>query len=101
MASEKLIRAKELKEKLQSMRKWFDGPPQTDQDKLAQSVIKMCIEEVDKLKPVDAVEVVLCKDCAHWDAEHCSDGQGWCPKVVGYRHGGWYCAAGERRTDNA
>lgn len=59
MAAEKrLIDANALKEKLKSMRQWLGGPPQADQDKLAQSVIKMCIEEVDKLKPVDAVEVV-------------------------------------------
>lgn len=40
---------------------------------------------------------VRCRDCKSWDTEHCSDGQGWCPNVVGYRHGDWYCAAGERK----
>ena len=52
-----------------------------------------------KRPKVDAVEVVRCKDCKHWDMEHCSDGQGWCAKVVGYRYGSWYCAAGKRKDN--
>lgn len=44
-------------------------------------------------------KTVHCKECQHWDPEHCSDGQGWCPKVVGYRRGDWYCAAGERKAE--
>ena len=43
---------------------------------------------------------VRCEECKHWDAKHCSDGQGWCPKVVGYRYGGWFCAGGERKDND-
>lgn len=43
-------------------------------------------------------EVVRCEECQSWDTKHCSDGQGWCPKVCGYRYGGWFCAAGKRKT---
>lgn len=53
MANEKwLIDANEAKKKLRSVHDWFGGPPQTEQDKLAQAVVKMCIEEIDKLEPV-------------------------------------------------
>ena len=55
---------------------------------------------VNDLPTVDAVEVVRCRDCKHYDTNYCSDGQGWCSKVVGYRYGGWFCAAGERISDN-
>ena len=55
---------------------------------------------IDDAPTVDAVEVVRCRDCKHYDTNYCSDGQGWCSKVVGYRYGGWFCAAGERISDN-
>lgn len=59
------------------------------------------IEEVLKqTKTVDAVEVVRCEECQSWDTKHCSGGQGWCPKVCGYRYGDWFCAAGERRNND-
>lgn len=63
MATEKLIDANEVKKKLRDVKEWFDGYPCNEQDKLAQAVAKMCIEEVKKIKPVDAVRVVRCKDC--------------------------------------
>lgn len=44
-------------------------------------------------------EIVHCWECVNWDEEHCADSQGWCPKVVGYRCGSWFCAAGKRRID--
>lgn len=58
MASEKLlIDAKMVKDKLWAVFSWFGELPCTEQDKLAQAVIKQCIGEVDKLPRVDAVEV--------------------------------------------
>lgn len=59
--------------------------------------LKMAVHRV--LDAVEGVELVHCKECEHWDTEHCSDDQGWCPKVVGYRSGKWFCAAGERRKN--
>lgn len=57
MAKEnRLIAASEVKKKLVAVRQWFSGPPSTEQDKLARAVVKMCIEEVEKIKPADAVE---------------------------------------------
>ena len=58
MANEKLIPLSEVKKKLTAIRQYFSGYPSTDQDKLARSVVKLCMEEVGKIKPVDAVEVV-------------------------------------------
>ena len=52
------IAAKEVKQKLMAVKKWFDGPVRTEQDKLAQAVVKMCIDEIDKIKPADAATVV-------------------------------------------
>lgn len=57
------------------------------------------IDRAESFPKADAVEVVRCKDCKHWDTTDCGNGHGWCPKVVGYRSGTWYCAAGERRTN--
>ena len=57
MANEKLIPLSEVKKKLTAVRQYFSGYPSTDQDKLARSVAKLCMEEVGKIKPVDAVEV--------------------------------------------
>lgn len=58
MANEKLIPLSEVKKKITAVRQYFSGYPSTEQDKLARSVAKLCMEEVGKIKPVDAVEVV-------------------------------------------
>lgn len=58
MANEKLIALSEVKKKITAVRQYFSGYPSTDQDKLARSVAKLCMEEVGKIKPVDAVPVV-------------------------------------------
>lgn len=52
------IAANEVKQKLMAVKNWFDGPVRTEQDKLAQAVAKMCIDEVGKIKPADAAPVV-------------------------------------------
>ena len=57
MANEKLIAFSEVKKKITAVRQYFSGYPSTEQDKLARSVAKLCMEEVGKIKPVDAVEV--------------------------------------------
>ena len=51
MAKEKLVRVSEAKAKLIEICNWFGGPVQTEQDKLAQAVVNMCIEEIDKMEP--------------------------------------------------
>ena len=58
---------------------------------------------LDEQPTVDAVEVVRCKDCRHWDSE-----TGWCYKHSRFYNGDmlWdmfddddFCSFGERRTD--
>ena len=56
---------------------------------------KMAVNRV--LDAAPAFDLVRCEECKNWDREHCSDGQGWCPKVVGYRRGDWYCAGGQKK----
>lgn len=101
MATKKLIDAREAKTKLRSVRDYFGGPPQTEQDKLARSVAKLCMDEVGKIKPVDAVEVVRCKDCDH-RADKLDCGNYLCNrKMIGMVRPNDFCSFGERRTDNA
>ena len=115
MANEKLIPLSEVKKKLTAVRQYFSGYPSTDQDKLARSVVKLCMEEVGKIKPVDAVEVVhgrwikvvdfgdgncfgFCNVCGtEQKAQNAS------ALKMSHRYCRW-CGAkmdGERRTDNA
>ncbi len=51
-------------------------------------------------KAVDAVEVVRCKDCKHW--EEIKHGHGWCCASTpnhALTKDDDYCSHGERRTD--
>ena len=65
---------------------------------------KVCEAEmaIGKLPAVDAVEVVICKDCMHWREESL-----WCDMNSKDRgeHYNWYaedfCSYGERREENA
>ena len=52
------------------------------------------VAEIDWLPTVDAVPVVRCKDCKHYDGK-------WCLllDMVNSDMGDWFCAYGERRTD--
>lgn len=110
MATEKrLIDANEAKKKLRAVREWFVGHPSSEQDKLAQAVVKLCIEEIEKVKPADAVEVVhgqwvsdkadilfhcsLCETQISTDWDYDDLSWNYCPN----------CGAkmdAERRTDN-
>ena len=65
------------------------------------------VQIVMELPTVDAVEVVRCKDCKHYDN---SEGICWCHLNSKFYPGGvdWhsfpedgFCSSGERRTDNA
>ena len=62
-----------------------------------------CVEDMIENAPtVDAVEVVRCKDCkyAHMTyAGECKYCDIWFPDEPAYADGTFYCAAGERRTD--
>ena len=109
MENEKLIALSEVKKKLAAIRQYFSGPPITEQDKLARAVVKMCLDEVKKIKPVDAVEVVRCKDCKHGVID-AGTNRLMCARCGEIRPNGhvWggtstlpenFCSYGERRTD--
>lgn len=51
------------------------------------------------LEKGDYVEVVRCMYCKFWKKQKDS-AQGLCVLSSNYPAGGWYCANGERRTDN-
>lgn len=61
-------------------------------------------KEIAEMPTVDAVEVVRCKDCIHWDSE-----TGWCNNHSAFDDHDmeWniyndddFCSCGERRTDD-
>lgn len=58
----------------------------------ALDVLKMVATWIEEAPTVDAVEVVRCKDCKHYMTIHCTC-DGCCISDD------WYCADGERRTD--
>ena len=56
-------------------------------------------EAVRNYPSVDAVEVVRCKDCKHFDGECCDR---YADETLGYSHStqpNFFCACGERKTD--
>ena len=59
------------------------------------------IPDIDNAHTVDAVEVVRCKACQHWQKRH--ETRGICLKhiaIVTFTTPDFYCACGERRTDH-
>ena len=56
-------------------------------------------EAVRNYPSVDAVEVVRCRDCKHFDGECCDR---YADETLGYSHStqpNFFCACGERKTD--
>ena len=77
---------------------------------LGNSPEQMCMpwSEVERmlreLPAVDAVPVVRCKNCKHWEADwkpnNAQDGVRFCPMVSLVRRGDWFCADGERSAND-
>ena len=59
------------------------------------------VELIENAPTVDAVEVVRCKDCKHTDNDVYKNPQyqEWCCRVGYWVDNDWYCADGERRSD--
>ena len=56
-------------------------------------------EAVRNYPSVDAIEVVRCKECIHFDGECCDR---YADETLGYSHStqpNFFCAVGERKTD--
>lgn len=69
-------------------------------EKLIDEWLANCVDDViDEQPTVDAVPMVRCKDCQYWERDVIFQ-DGWCR---GKRQGDpkWFCADGERRTDDA
>jgi hypothetical protein len=60
---------------------------------------KSIIETVEDFPSVDAVEVIRCRECQHWEAYELFPEVGACYRLVETRTGSEYCNRGERRTD--
>lgn len=52
---EKLIGEQQVLRAIHRVHSWFCGFPSTEQDKLAQAVARMCMEEIGKIEPAKAV----------------------------------------------
>lgn len=58
-----------------------------------------CILHIEEAPTVDAVPVVRCRDCAHYETAGCKKGYGWCNARVVDNIGvddDYFCADGER-----
>lgn len=60
------------------------------------------LDAVKEAPAADVVEVVRCKDCVYYNTTGCAVGFGWCeePTVSNGVDDNYYCAGGERRSDN-
>ncbi len=51
---------------------------------------------IDTAPEIDAVPVVRCKDCKHYNTIGCSKGFGWCENMDRETSDNFYCANGEQ-----
>lgn len=64
---------------------------------------EVCIEEISKMPPVDAVPVVRCEKCRYWHRYSSSSRKGRCNGLILYLNGemetpeDFFCADGEER----
>lgn len=84
--------------------KWIRGVNDAEYIELLLNALdrqkKITAKAIDKLKKVDAVEVVRCKDCRWWCTDCMPEELGWCDATVNRStYEDWFCADGERRTD--
>ena len=54
--------------------------------------------EIEAAPTVDAVQVVRCRSCRHYNTACCSEGCGWCECRNFGTWDEWYCADGEAGT---
>lgn len=75
----------------------FDSFLLADGALIAYSQTKMVLDD---MPTVDAVEVVLCKDCKHYEPDDLCGNSGGCKSTGLIVVHDWYCADGERREAN-
>ena len=64
---------------------------------MAEALMKRKIETV---PAVDAVPVVRCKDCKHYNTNSCADGFGWCERLDLGKYDVGFCDLGERKDND-
>jgi len=67
----------------------------------ATTILKQTITDIGNQQTIDAVPVVRCKDCVHWDEGHteeCTNSDSVCFRN-GWCKPDWFCADGERKDD--
>ena len=70
---------------------------------LALAIAKHVIEYLKQVPTVDAVPVVRCKDCKHWQEDWTPEAHTghYCSQTDLFSNAEFYCADGERREDDA
>jgi hypothetical protein len=62
-------------------------------------VTKIIPNIINNAPTIDAVPVVRCKDCAHYNTAGCSVGFGWCESMDRGVSDDFYCAYGAKKED--
>ena len=52
----------------------------------------------DAIAEQEPVDIVCCRECKHWSQAPKTD-KGWCDRLDGLLDPEWYCADGERKSD--
>ena len=60
---------------------------------------KMFENHLDMAQTADAVPVVRCGECSHYNISGCSEGFGWCEKIDRGVTDGHFCSYGEKMED--
>jgi hypothetical protein len=61
--------------------------------------IESAKEIIAECETIDAVSVVQCKDCKHYNTTGCSKGFGWCENIDRGVSDNFYCANGAKMED--
>ena len=62
---------------------------------------KMFENHLDMAPTADALPVVRCGECSHYNISGCSEGFGWCEKIDRGVTDGHFCSYGEKMEDKS
>ena len=57
---------------------------------------EIVLQAIEESPTIDAVSVVRCKDCMHYNTINCSKGFGWCENIDRGTGDNFYCANGKQ-----
>ena len=78
---------------IEQIKEWLDQTRAIPLDTSYYFELLGCIENC---PTIDAVLVVRCKDCKHYDTTDCSKGFGWCESMHRGVSDDFYCANGKQ-----